>query len=74
MRAYLQLSGLVFALVALGHLLRVLRRWPLRIGGYPLPALASLLVAVAAGGMSLWAWRLSSAAPADTAAGSRTGP
>jgi len=64
MRAYLQLSGLVFALVALGHIVRVLRRWPLLIGGYPLPALASLLVAVAAGAMALWAWRLVAAAPA----------
>jgi uncharacterized membrane protein len=58
MRAYLQLSGLIFLAVALGHLLRVLRRWPLLIGGYPLPALASLLVAVAAGAMAVWAWRL----------------
>jgi hypothetical protein len=58
MRAYLQLSGLIFFAVALGHLLRVLRRWPLLIGGYPLPALASLLVAVAAGAMAVWAWRL----------------
>ena len=58
MRAYLQLSGILFALVALGHLVRTLARWPLLIAGYPLPAIVSLGVAVVAGGLSIWAWRL----------------
>jgi hypothetical protein len=58
MRAYLQLSGLIFFVVALGHLLRVLRRWPLLIAGYPLPAVGSLVVVVLAGAMAFWAWRL----------------
>ena len=60
MRAYLQLSGLIFFVVALGHLLRVLRRWPLLIAGYPLPAVGSLVVVALAGGMAFWAWRLTS--------------
>lgn len=58
MRAYVQLSGVLFALVALGHLIRVLARWSLLIAGYPLPALASLAVLVVTAGMSVWAWRL----------------
>lgn len=57
MRAYVQVSGVLFALVALGHLVRVLARWPLVVAGAPLPALASLVVAVLAGAMSVWAWR-----------------
>ena len=58
MRAYVRLSGVLFALVALGHLVRMLARWPLLIAGYPLPALASLVVAGVTGAMSVWAWRL----------------
>jgi hypothetical protein len=57
MRTYVQVSGVLFALVALGHLVRVLARWSLLIGGRPLPALASLAVALLAGAMSVWAWR-----------------
>ncbi|MFI5209031.1 MAG: hypothetical protein ACHQ2E_01185 [Gemmatimonadales bacterium] len=61
MRAYIQFSGLLFALVAIGHLVRVLARWPLLIAGYPLPAVASLLVLLVTAGMAAWAWRLLSA-------------
>ena len=57
MRAYVQVSGVLFALVALGHLLRVVARWPLLIGGLALPAVASLVVSAVAGAMSVWAWR-----------------
>jgi hypothetical protein len=65
MRAFIRLSGLIYALVALVHLLRVLRRWPLLIAGFPLPAIASLLVAGIAGGLAFWAWRLLGAPPAS---------
>jgi len=58
MRAYIQVSSVVFALVALGHVFRVIRRWPLLIAGRPLPALVSLIVALVAGAMAVWAWRL----------------
>ena len=68
MRAYIQLSGILFALVALGHLVRTLARWPLLIAGYPLPAIVSLVVAAVAGGLSIWAWRLLTGP--QTAAGS----
>ncbi len=58
MRAYLRVSGLLFGLVAVGHLVRVVRRWPLLVGGYPVPALASLVALIGAGLMAVWAWRL----------------
>jgi hypothetical protein len=58
MRSYVRVSGLVFALLALGHLLRTVRRWPLLIAGHPIPAVVSLLVVVVAGGMAVWAWRV----------------
>lgn len=63
MRAYVQVSGIVFALVALGHLLRLLGRWPLLVAGRPVPVLVSALVAVAAGALAIWAWRSLAAAP-----------
>jgi hypothetical protein len=58
MRLYLRVSGLLFGLVAIGHLVRTVRRWPLSIAGHPVPAGVSLLVLVVAGGMAIWAWRL----------------
>ena len=57
MRSYVQVSGLLFALVALGHLLRLLRRWPLLIAGRPIPVLVSAVVLLGAGAMAIWAWR-----------------
>jgi hypothetical protein len=68
MRAYVQLSGVMFALVAIMHLVRVLARWPLLIAGYPLPAVASLVVLLVTAGMSVWAWRLLTAPRAGEAA------
>ena len=58
MRAYLRISGLLFGLVAIGHLVRMVRRWPLLVGGYPVPAIASLVALIGAGLMAVWAWRL----------------
>ena len=58
MRAYVRVSGVLFALVAVGHLLRLLRRWPLLIGGWPFPALASLVVLFVTAAMAIWAWRV----------------
>jgi hypothetical protein len=74
MRAYVQLSGVLFALVALGHLVRVLARWPFLIAGYPLPALASLVVLVVAAGMSVWAWRLLTGPQATVESASKPPP
>lgn len=58
MRPYVRVSGLLFGLVAIGHLVRAVRRWPLLIGGHPVPVVVSLIVLVVAGGMAFWAWRL----------------
>jgi hypothetical protein len=63
MRSYVRLSGVIFGLVSLGHLLRTVRRWPLLIAGQPIPAAVSLVVCVAAGAMAFWAWRVLSEPP-----------
>ncbi len=58
MRAYLQISGTLFGLIALGHVLRLFRQWPVDLAGYPLPLWVSWLGLVIAGGLSIWAMRL----------------
>ena len=63
MRAYLQISGTLFGLVAVGHLLRLLRHWPVDFAGYPVPLWASWLGLVLAGGLSVWAFRLALTRP-----------
>jgi hypothetical protein len=59
MKSYLHTSGVIFALVAIGHLLRLVFRWPLMLAGHPLPWIASLLVLIGSGAMAAWAFRLS---------------
>jgi hypothetical protein len=58
MRAYLQISGTLFELIALGHVLRLLRHWPVDLAGYPVPLWVSWLGLVIAGELSIWAVRL----------------
>ena len=63
MRAYLQISGTLFGLIAVGHLLRLFRHWAVDFAGYPLPFWASGIGLVLAGGLSFWAFRLLRATP-----------
>ena len=58
MRAYLQISGTLFGLIAIGHLLRLFRHWPVDFAGHPLPLWASWTGLLLAGGLSIWALRL----------------
>ncbi len=63
MRAYLQISGGLFGLIALAHLLRLFRQWPIDLAGHMVPMWASWLGLVLAGGLSIWALRLMRAMP-----------
>jgi len=63
MRAYLQISGTLFGLIALGHLLRLFRHWPVDLARHMVPLWASWVGLVLAGGLSVWALRLMRAAP-----------
>jgi len=65
MRAYLQISGTLFGLVAVGHLLRLFRHWPVDFAGYEVPLWVSWIGLLLAGGLSVWAVRLMRAAPRD---------
>jgi hypothetical protein len=53
MRAYLQISGVLFGLIALAHLLRLFRHWPIDLAGHMVPMWASWLGLVLAGGLSI---------------------
>jgi hypothetical protein len=58
MKAYVQTSGLLFGLIAIGHLYRVFRHWPADLAGHVVPLWLSWIGLVLAGGLSLWALRL----------------
>lgn len=63
MRAYLQISGALFGLIALAHGHRLLRHWPVDLAGHMVPMWASWLGLLLAGGLSIWAFRLVRATP-----------
>jgi hypothetical protein len=58
MRAYLQISSALFGLIALGHLLRLLRHWPAEIAGQSVPTWGSVVALVLTAALSVWAVRL----------------
>jgi hypothetical protein len=63
----LRTAGTVFAIVCLGHLLRVVTRVDLLVGGHLLPVWVNAVACVIAGGLSAWMWKLSTLS-ADTTA------
>lgn len=58
MRAYLVVSGSVFGIVALVHILRLAERWLIQIEGWTVPVWLSWLGLAVAGGLCIWAFRL----------------
>ena len=54
-RFYITISGLIFATVCLGHVLRVMYDWPLTIGAYDVSLGLSWVALLVAGGMLVWA-------------------
>jgi hypothetical protein len=58
MRAYIQISGVLFGIIALAHLLRLLQHWPVDLAGHMVPLWASWVGLLLAGGLSVWALRL----------------
>jgi hypothetical protein len=58
MRAYMRISGALFGIIALAHLLRLVRHWPIDLAGYMVPLWVSWLGVILAGGLSIWALRL----------------
>jgi hypothetical protein len=62
-RAYLKISGAIFGIVALAHLHRLVRHWPIDVAGHMVPLGVSWVGLVLAGGLSIWALQLLRGSP-----------
>jgi len=58
-RTYCTVSAVVFAVVAVAHLVRAVQGMPVVIGTWQTPTAISWLAVVVAGALSLWGFRLS---------------
>lgn len=56
----LRVAGIVFAIFALGHLLRLVKQAEVIVAGNQIPMWVSVAALIVAGGLSLWLWKLSS--------------
>lgn len=56
MKAYHQISGLLFALVGVMHLVRAVSAWPMNIGSTDVPVAASYGVGALCLAMAAWAF------------------
>jgi hypothetical protein len=59
-KTFSAVAGTIFALVALGHLLRIFMGWALLIGGWSVPMWLSWIGVVAAGVLSYFGLSLAS--------------
>ena len=55
---YLTISASVFAVVAIAHVVRAIEQWTIVIGPWTVPIALSWVAAVAAAGLSGWAFSL----------------
>ena len=58
MRAYIRISGAVFAAIVLAHVVRLGLDWPAQIAGWVVPSWISLLAILVAGALCVGAFRL----------------
>ncbi len=58
-KLYLIISGVIFAIIGLLHLLRILFQWPAIVGVWSVPLVVSILAVIAGGILTFWAFRLS---------------
>ena len=58
MRTYIQITGVVFAIVALAHVARLVLDWPAQVAGWVVPIWISWVAILVAGALCVWAFRL----------------
>jgi len=58
MRRYALVSGVVFALMTGGQVLRLLRQWPVRVATVDVPVWVSGVAAVLVFSLAFWAFRI----------------
>lgn len=59
-KEYCVVSGVLFALVACAHLLRIVNGMSVHVDDYAVPMFASWIAFVLPGALAFWAFRLSS--------------
>lgn len=57
-RAYIQITGVVFGVIALVHVARLILEWPAQVAGWVVPIWLSWVAILAAGALCGWAFRL----------------
>lgn len=57
MRAYLQVSGTLFGVIALAHALRLIQKWPVEVAGWVVPVWVSVIGFLLTGALAVWAFR-----------------
>ena len=58
MRRYEQVSGAVFALIALVQLTRAVFGWPAQVAGFSIPVWFSGVAFAVTGSLAIWAFRV----------------
>ncbi len=58
-KLYLIISGVIFALIGLFHLLRIIFQWPAMVGAWTIPLAISVGAIMVAAILTFWAFRLS---------------
>jgi hypothetical protein len=61
-RTGLRIAGVIFAIFALGHLLRLVTHTQVLLGNHEVSMGASVIALIMASGLSVWMWRLSARA------------
>ena len=57
-RSYCVVSGVLFSLVAIAHLLRIVNDLSILVNGYSIPMFASWVGLLVPGVLAMWAFRL----------------
>ena len=57
-KSYLTVTGVIFAIVAVLHLLRLIYQWPAQIGAFSMPMWASCAALFVASMLFVWAFLL----------------
>ena len=55
-KSYCVVSGTLFAIVALAHLVRVINGWPVQVDTWSVPMLASWIGLIVPGCLAVWAY------------------
>jgi hypothetical protein len=58
-RTGLRVAALLFAIFAIGHIIRLVKHFSVTIGSFHAPFAASWVALIIAGALAIWMWRLS---------------